>query len=66
MAKTYKKYQDYVLKPVVNTFHLDPTNTEEVQSCINTLKNNKSTGTLSIANKIFKQFKNPLSEPLTL
>ena len=74
MVKTYRKYQDYLLNPVVHTFHLevvytfhlDPTNTEEVQSYINTLKNNKSTGPLIIPNKLFKQFKKPLSDPLTL
>ena len=37
MVKTHKKYQDYLWNPVVNTFHLDPTNIEEVQSCIKTL-----------------------------
>ena len=65
MAKTNEKYQDYLLSPVLNIFHLDPTNTEEVQSYINFLKNNKSTGPWSIPNKLFKQFKKPLSEPLT-
>ena len=34
MAKTHKKHQDYLIKPVLNTFYLDPTNTEEVQSSI--------------------------------
>ena len=57
MAKRHKKYQDYLLKPVVNTFYFDPTNTEEVQSYINTLKNNKITGSLSIPNNLFKQFR---------
>ena len=28
MVKTHKKYQDYLCSPVVNTFHLDPTNTQ--------------------------------------
>ena len=37
MVKTDKKHQDYLWNPVVNTFHLDPTNIEEVQSCIKTL-----------------------------
>ena len=40
MVKTDKKYQDYLLKLVVNTFYLQTTNTEEVQSYINALKNN--------------------------
>ena len=66
MVKTHNKYQDYLRSPVVNTFHLDPTNPEEVQSYIKTLYNNKSTGPSSIPNKLFKQFKKPLSEPLTL
>ena len=65
MVKTHKKYHDYRCNPVVNTFRLDPTNTEEVQYYIKTLKN-KSTGPSSIPNKLFKQFKKPLSEPLTL
>ena len=40
MVKTDKKYQDYLLKLVVNTFYLQTTNTEKVQSYINALKNN--------------------------
>ena len=32
MVKRHKKYQDYLCNPVVNTFHLDPTTTEKVQS----------------------------------
>ena len=63
MVKTHKNYQDHLLNPVVDTFHLDPTNTEEVQFYINTLKNNKSAGSSSIPNKLFKQFKKVLSEP---
>ena len=66
IRETRRKYQDYLLNPVVNTFHLDPTNPEEVQSYIKTLKKNKSSGPSSITNKLFKQFKIPLSEPLTL
>ena len=66
IVKTHKNYQDYLLNPVVSTFHLDSTNTEEVQSYINTLKNNKITGPSSIPSKLFKQFKKPLSKPLTL
>ena len=38
MVKTHKKYQDYLLNSVVNTSNLDPTNTEEEQSYIKTLK----------------------------
>ena len=48
MVKTHKKYQDYLCNPVVNTFHLDPTSTEEVQFYVMTLKNNKSTGPSNI------------------
>ena len=33
---------------------------------IKSLKNNKSNGTFSISNKLFKKFKKPLSTPLTL
>ena len=66
IQETRRKYQNYLLNPVVNTFHLDPTNPEEVQSYIKALKNNKSTGPSSIPNKLFKQFKKPLSESLTL
>ena len=42
MVKTHKKYQDYLLNPVLNTFSLDPTKTEEMQSYTNTLTNNKN------------------------
>ena len=39
MVKIHKRYQDYLPNPVVNTFHLDLTMTEEVQSyIINILK----------------------------
>ena len=37
-----------------------------MQFYIKTLKNSKSTSPSSIPNKLFKQFKKPLSEPLTL
>ena len=37
-----------------------------MQSYIKTLKNNISTGPSSIPNKLLKQFKTPLSEPLKL
>ena len=60
------KYQDYLLNPVVNKFHLDSTKTEQVHSYINTPKNNKSISLSRISNKLFKQFKKPPSEPLTL
>ena len=63
MVKTHKKYQDYLCIPVVKTFHLDPTSTEEVQFYVMTLKNNKSTGPSNIPNKLFKQFKKPLTHP---
>lgn len=66
IAKKHKKHQDCLLNPVVSTFHLDLTNTEEVQSYTNIYKNNKSTGHSIIPNKRFKQFKKPPSEPLTL
>ena len=66
IRETRRKYQDYLLNPVVDTFHLDPVNPEEVQSYIKTLKKNKSIGHSSIPNKLFKQFKKPLTEPLRL
>ena len=66
IVKTHKKFQDYLLNPITNAFYLDATNTEEVESYIKTLKNNKSTGPSSIPNKLFKQFKKPLSGPLSL
>ena len=66
MVKTRKKFQDYLLNPITNAFYLDATNTEEVESYIKTLKNNKSTGPSSIPNKLFKQFKKPLSGPVSL
>ena len=66
MVKTHKEYEDYLCNPVVNTFHLDPTSTEEVQSYIKTLKNNRNTGCSSIPNKLFEQLKKPLIETLTL
>ena len=46
-----------------NTFNLDPTRTEEVESYIKALENNKSTGPSDIPNKLFKQFKKLVSEP---
>ena len=55
-----------LLNPIENTFNLVSASTEEVQSYIKTLKNNKSTGPSSIPNKLFKQFKKPFSEPLKL
>ena len=61
---THKRYQDYLTNPIENTFNSDPTSTEEAQSYIITLTNNKSTGPSSKLSKLLKQFKKPLSEPL--
>ena len=63
---THKNYETNSINPLENAFNLYPTSTEEVQSYIKTLKNNKSTGPSSIPDKLFKQFKKRLSEPLTL
>ena len=63
MVKTHKKYENYLRNSVVNTCHLNPTSTEEVLFYVMTLKNNKSTGPSSIPNKLFKQFKKPLTHP---
>ena len=37
-----------------------------MQSYAKSLKNNKDTGTSRTKNKLFQEFKKPLSEPLTL
>ena len=37
-----------------------------MQSYTKSLKNNKDTGTTRMKNKLFQEFKKPLSEPLTL
>ena len=55
-----------MINPKEYTFNVDPTSTDEVQSNIKTLKNNKNTGPSSKPNKLFKQFKELLSEPLLL
>ena len=65
MVKT-QKISRLLMQSSCKQFLLGPTNTEEVQSYIKTLKNNKSTGPSSIPNKQFKQFKKPLSEPQKL
>ena len=44
-------YQYYLINPIENTFNLDSTSTEEVQSYIKTLKNNKS---IASSSKLFK------------
>ena len=63
MVKTHKKYQVYLLNPIINTFRLALT--KEVQSYINTPENIKSTDPSSIPNKLSKSFKKPLGEPIT-
>ena len=55
-----------MIKLIENTFNLDATNTEEVHFYRKNLKNNKKTGLSSIPKQIFKQFKKPINEPLSL
>ena len=62
---TQKTY-DFLTNPMEQSFKFDLTFDEEIITYIKSLKNNKSNGTFSISNKLFKKFKKPLSTPLTL
>ena len=66
IVETHKNCQDYLLNHIESAFNLDPESTEEVQSYIKILKNNKSTSLSSMPKKLFKQFIKPFSELLKL
>ena len=55
----------YLNNPIMNSFYLNPTTPSEIESQIKCLKNNKSSGPLSIPTKLFKEFKKSLSKPLS-
>ena len=61
-----QKIYDFLTNSIERSFKFDLTSDEEIITYIKTLKNNKSNGTFSISNKLFKRFKKPLSAPLTL
>ena len=63
---TQKAYDDFFTNPIEQSFKFNLTSDEEIITYIKTLKNNKSNGTFSISNKLFKTFKKFLSTPLTL
>ena len=63
---TQKTYDDFLTKPIEQSFKFDLTSDEGIITYIKSLKNNKSNGPFSISNKLFKKFKKPLSAPLTL
>ena len=56
----------YLSQPNRNSFFLDPTNKEEVQSEIKTLKTSKFSGLSSIPTKVLKLLKTSLSGPISL
>ena len=57
-------HNDYLNNPANNSFFINPTTAEEVQTIISSLQNNKTNGPFSIPNKILKQFKEVLVIPL--
>ena len=47
-----------------NTFFINPSTPEDVESDIKTLKNTKASGPSNIPTKVFQTFAKPLSKPL--
>ena len=66
LISSQSEFTHYLPQPNQDSFFLDPTTKEEVQSEINTLKTNKSSGPSSIPTKILKLLKTSLSEPILL
>ena len=60
------EFTHYLPQPNWDSFFLDPTTKEEVQSEIKTQKINKSFGPSSIPTKVLKLLKTSLSEPISL
>ena len=61
-----EKTYELLTNPLEKSFKFDLTSDEEIITYFKTLKNNKSNGSISISNKLFKKFKKPLSTPLNL
>ena len=65
ITTTFKTHTDYLTDASPNSFFIYPTTSKEVESIINTLKNNKTTGPYSIPTKILKTYKTILSQPIS-
>ena len=63
ILQSKKVFTDYLKQPLENTFFINPTTPEDVESEIKRLKNNKASGPSSIPTKVFKIFAKPLSKP---
>ena len=66
--KPEKSCDDYINHIAVNekSLFLYPTNTLEITTIINSLKNKKSAGIDDISNDMIKKLKNSLAEPMTI
>ena len=60
-----KPFSHYLGQTTDETIFLSPTTPEDIESLINCIKPNKTTGFNSIPIKILKEFKTELSEPLS-
>ena len=63
---TQKTYDHFLTNPIEQLFKFNLTSDEEIIAYIRALKNTKSNGPFSISNKLFKNFKKPLSTLFTL
>ena len=66
LISSQSEFTHYLAQPNRDSFFLDPTTKEEVQSKIKTLKTNKSPGSSNIPTKVLKLLKTSLSELISL
>ena len=65
IAKTEKRFNEYLTNPNEKTFSLYPTNPTEVEDYIKNLNIRKSIGPFSIPNRILKEFNKLFSVPIS-
>ena len=59
-------FRTYLRNPILQSFYMQPTDEEEIESKIKSFKNNKANGPYSIPTRVFKDCKKQLSKPLSL
>ena len=65
LRKSNHDFKEYLGQPTLDSFFINPTTPEELESEIKSLKNNKSIGPFSINTNLLKLFKKEFSYPLS-
>ena len=66
IKQSKKNFKEYLGNPFLDIFSLNPTNPNEIESKISSLKNNKANGPNSLPTKIMEECKKGISIPLSI